>query len=79
MTLSLATTQFPEVQLDEFSKKWRFFKKCCKKVSLKKKRKCFRPKWCIKMLKKSFYYWQNVFSTDETRVRISSDGIVRVF
>ena len=31
------------------------------------------------MLKKPFSFWQNVVFTDETRVRISSDGIVRVF
>ena len=31
------------------------------------------------MLKKPFSFWQNVIFTDETRVRISSDGIVRVF
>ena len=31
------------------------------------------------MLKKPFSFWQNVGFTDETRVRISSDGIVRVF
>ena len=49
-----------------------------KKVSLKKKSKCFRSKWCINMLKKPFSFWQNVVVTDETRVRISSDGIVRV-
>ena len=50
-----------------------------KKVSLKKKSKCFRSKWCINMLKKPFSFWQIVVFTDETRVRISSDGIVRVF
>ena len=58
---------------------WRFFKKCCKKVSLKNKSKCFRSKWCINMLKKPLFFWQNVVFTNETRVRISSDGIVRVF
>ena len=31
------------------------------------------------MLKKSFSFWQNVVLTDETRVRISIDGIVRAF
>ena len=31
------------------------------------------------MLKKPFSFWQNVVFTDETRVRISSDGNVRVF
>ena len=50
-----------------------------KKVSLKKKSKCFRSKWGINILKKPFSFWQNVVFTDETRVRISSDGIVRIF
>ena len=31
------------------------------------------------MLKNPFSFWQNVVFTDETRLRISSDGIVRVF
>ena len=31
------------------------------------------------MLKKPFSFWQNLAFTDETRVHISSDGIVRVF
>ena len=31
------------------------------------------------MLKKPFSFWQNVVFTGETRVRISSDGIIRVF
>ena len=31
------------------------------------------------MLKKPFSFWQNGVFTDETRLRISSDGIVRVF
>ena len=34
IALCLAMIQFPEVRLDEFSKKWRFFKKCCKKSYL---------------------------------------------
>ena len=53
--------------------------KCGKKVSLKKKSKCFRSKWSINTLKKPVSFRQNVVFTDETRVRISSDGIVRVF
>ena len=31
------------------------------------------------MLKKPFSFWQNVVFTDETKVRITSDGIVRIF
>ena len=31
------------------------------------------------MPKKPFTFWQNVVFTDETRVRISSDEIFRVF
>ena len=31
------------------------------------------------MLKKPFFFWQNVVFTNETRMRISSDGIVIVF
>ena len=31
------------------------------------------------MLKQPFSFWQNVVFTHETRVRISNDGIVRVF
>ena len=80
ITLSLAPIQFPEVQLDEFSKNMAFFQEMLqKKVSLKKKSKRFRSKWCFNMLKKPFFFWQNVVFTDETRVRISSDGIVRIF
>ena len=80
LTLSLATRQFPEVQLNELSKKYGVFSRnAAKKFSLKKKSKCFRSKWCINMLKKPFSFWQNVVFTDETRVRLSSDGIVRVF
>ena len=56
-----------------------FLRNAAKKDSLKKKSKCFRSKWCINMLKKPFSFWQNVVFIDETRVRISSDGIVRVF
>ena len=41
-----------------------FFKKCCKECQ------------CINMLKKPFSFWQNVVFTNETKVRISSDGIV---
>ena len=55
-----------------------FLRNAAKTVSLKKKSKCFCSKWLINMLKKPFSFWQNVF-TDETRLRISSDGIVRVF
>ena len=31
------------------------------------------------MLKQPFCYWQNTICTDETNIRLSSDGIVRVF
>ena len=41
ITLSLATIQLPEVQLDEFSKIWRFFKKCCKKSQFEEKKQVF--------------------------------------
>ena len=60
-------------------KKYGVSRNAAKKVSLKKKSKCFRSKWCINMLKKPFSFWQNMVFADETRVRISSDGIVRVF
>ena len=56
-----------------------FSRNAAKKVSLKKKSRCFRSKWCINMLKKPFSFLQIVVSTDEARVRISNDGIVRVF
>ena len=49
-----------------------FSRKASKKVSLKKKSKCFRSKWCINMLKKPFSFWQNVGFTDETRVKNKS-------
>ena len=50
-----------------------------KKFSLKKKSKCLCSKWCINMQTKSFYFWQIFVFSDETRVRISNDVIVRVF
>ena len=56
-----------------------FSRNAAKKVSLEKKSKCFRSKWCINMLKKPFFFLQNVVFTNETTVRISSDGIFRVF
>ena len=31
------------------------------------------------MIKKSAEYWYSVVFTDETRVKLTSDGIVRVF
>ena len=60
-------------------KKYGVSRNAAKKVSLKKKSKCFRSKWCINMLKKPFSFWHNVVLIDKTRVRISSDGIVRNF
>ena len=53
-----------------------FSRNCAKQVSLKKKSKCFRSKWCINMLRKPFNFWQNLVFTDEIMVRIFSDGIV---
>ena len=39
----------------------------------------FSLKMVYHMLKKPFFSWQNVVFTNEARVRISRDGIVRVF
>ena len=55
-----------------------FSRNAAKKVSLKKSKR-FRSKWCINMVKKPVSFWQNVIFTDETRVRINSGGVVRVF
>ena len=79
MTLSLATIQFREVQLDDLSKNMAFFKNCCKKSQFAEKKAIVFVQNGFKMLKKPFYFWQNVVFTDETRVRISSDEIVGVF
>ena len=52
-----------------------------KKLYLNEKSRKNRVKWCQKMLKitkKDPVFWLNVVFTDETRVRLSSDGIVRV-
>lgn len=52
-----------------------------KKISLNAKSRNNRVKWCQKMLKitkNDPAFWFNVVFTDETRVRLNSDGIVRV-
>ena len=53
-----------------------------KKLKLAKKSEENRLIWCRKMQKeyqKDPFFWQKVIFTDETRVRLYSDGIVRVF
>ena len=50
-----------------------------KKISIKKTSAAFRKKWSQKMIKKSAEYWYTVVFTDESRVKLTSDGIVRVF
>ena len=48
------------------------------KLNLKREHKINRQKWCKLIKNRPFSYWQNVVFTDETRVRLTSDGIVRV-
>ena len=62
--LSVASIQFPVVQLDKFSTNMAFIQKMLEKVSLQKKSKCFRSKWSNNLLKKLFSFWQNVVFTD---------------
>ncbi len=52
---------------------------CAKKLAIKKPAKKNRLRWCRKMLREPSYYWQKVVFTDETRMKLTSDGIVRVF
>lgn len=52
-----------------------------KKINLGKLSKSNRLKWCYQMRKNvrdNPGFWQNVVFTDETRIRLSSDGVVRV-
>ena len=79
ITLSLAAIQLPEKQLDKFAKMECFQEMLQKKSHFVEESKCFRSKWLINMLKKPFSFLQNVFFTNETTVRISSDGIVKSF
>ena len=39
----------------------------------------FEKKWSNQMMKKGAGFWYSVESTDETRVKLTNDGIVRVF
>ena len=50
-----------------------------KKISIKKTSAAFRKKRSQKMIKKSAECWYSVVFTNETRVKLTSDGIVRVF
>ena len=52
---------------------------CARKLKLKKNNKILQWKWCVKMVKQPAAYWLNVVFTDETRIRLNSDGIIRVF
>lgn len=56
-----------------------FSRSAAKTLLLTKKSEKNRLQWCREMRKKPFSYWQNVVFTDETRIRLCSDGIVRVF
>ena len=56
-----------------------FSRVAAKKISNKKTFAAFRKNWSQKMNKKSAEYWYSVVFTDETRVKLTSDGIVRVF
>ena len=49
------------------------------KRSASKKRLLLFGKNGLKKIKKSVEYWYSVVFTDETRVKLTSDGIVRVF
>ena len=40
---------------------------------------CFSEKMVTKMIQKSAEYWYSEVFTDETQVKLTSDGIVRVF
>ena len=64
--LSLATIQFPEVRLDEFSKNLAFFKKCCKKSQFEDEKRVFSFKMVYQYAKEAFlflpegcFYWWN--------------------
>ena len=50
-----------------------------KKITIKNNSANFRKKWSKQMMKKGAGFWYSVVSTDETRVKLTSDGIVRVF
>ena len=74
-----AFTCYITISRGTFRRVWRFWRNAAKNFSLKTKSKCFCSNWCINMPKRPFFFRQNVVFTDETRVRISSDGIGRVF
>ena len=67
------------VQIDEFSKNKCFVLNNTAKSQYEEEKQVFSFKMVYQYLKKPWSFWQNVVFTDETRVRISSDGIVKRF
>ena len=56
-----------------------FSRIAAKKITIKNNSGNFRKKWSKQKMKKGAGFWYSVVFTDETRVKLSSDGIVRVF
>ena len=56
-----------------------FSRDAAKKIRIKKTSAAFRKKWSQNMIEKSAEYWYSVMFTNETRVKLTRDGIVRVF
>ena len=56
-----------------------FSRVAAEKIRIKKTSAAFRKNWSQKIIEKSAEYWYSVVFTDETRVKLTSDGIVRVF
>ena len=48
------------------------------KLNLNREHKINCQKWCILTKNRPFSYWRNVVSTEETPVRLTSDGNVKV-
>ena len=56
-----------------------FSRVAAKKISIKETSAASRKKWSQKMIEKSAENWYSVVFTDETRVKLTSDGMTELF